>query len=75
MKPIPKSRKPRSLFRLDPSSCALPPKKFLSLTQNLFQPPSSFIAIPDFNPHSSSPTKHAGPLPISCRTIDPIENP
>jgi len=27
MKPISQNRKPRSLFRLDPSSCALPPKK------------------------------------------------
>ena len=29
MKPISKNRKPRSLFGLDPSSCALPPKKVL----------------------------------------------
>ncbi len=27
MKPISQNRKPRSVFRLDPPSCALPPKK------------------------------------------------
>jgi hypothetical protein len=27
MKPISQNRKPRSLFRLDPPSCALPPNK------------------------------------------------
>jgi hypothetical protein len=31
MKPISQNRKPRSVFRLDPSSCALPPKKVLVL--------------------------------------------
>jgi hypothetical protein len=29
MKPISQNRKPRSVFRLDPPSCALPPKKVL----------------------------------------------
>jgi hypothetical protein len=29
MKPISKNRKSRSVFRLDPPSCALPPKKSL----------------------------------------------
>jgi hypothetical protein len=29
MKPISQNRKPRSLSRLDPPSCALPPKKAL----------------------------------------------
>jgi hypothetical protein len=29
MKPISQNRKPRSLFRLDPTSCALPPKRVL----------------------------------------------
>jgi hypothetical protein len=29
MKPISKNRKSRSVFRLDPPSCALPPKKVL----------------------------------------------
>jgi hypothetical protein len=31
MKPISQNRKPRSVFRLDPPSCALPPKKVLLL--------------------------------------------
>jgi len=31
MKPISQNRKPRSVFRLDPPSCALPPKKILAL--------------------------------------------
>jgi hypothetical protein len=31
MKPISQNRKPRSVFRLDPPSCALPPKKVLVL--------------------------------------------
>ena len=31
MKPISQNRKPRSAFRLDPPSCALPPKKVLVL--------------------------------------------
>jgi len=29
MKPISQNRKPRSIFRLDPPSCALPSKKIL----------------------------------------------
>jgi hypothetical protein len=29
MKPISQDRKPRSIFRLDPPSCALPPKTIL----------------------------------------------
>ena len=29
MKPISQNRKPRSVFRLDPPSCALPPTKVL----------------------------------------------
>jgi hypothetical protein len=31
MTPISQNRKPRSVFRLDPPSCALPPKKVLVL--------------------------------------------
>ena len=31
MKPISQNRKPRSVFRLDPPSCTLPPKKVLVL--------------------------------------------
>jgi hypothetical protein len=31
MKPISQNRKPRSVFRLDPPSFALPPKKVLAL--------------------------------------------
>ena len=49
------------------AGAACPRKKFLSLTQNLFQPPSSSTSITRCQPHCSSPTKHTGPSPTSCR--------
>jgi len=65
MKPISQNRNPRSVFRLDPPSCALPPKKVLALDPELFQPRSSSTSITRCQPHPSSTTKHTVPSPIS----------
>jgi hypothetical protein len=51
---------------LDDHHAPCPRKKFLSLTQNLFQPPSSSTSITVCQPYSSSPTKHTGPSPTLC---------
>ena len=75
MKSISQNRKPRSVFRLDPPSYALPPKKSLSLTQNLFQPRSSSTSIILCQSHCSSPTKHTRSIAYLMPPIDPIENP
>src|SRR5215467_2984407 len=63
MKPISKNRKSRSLFRLDPPSCALPPKKAL-------------VPDPEFVPPRSSSTQspaasHTALLPPST----PLQRP
>src|SRR5215469_14447446 len=65
MKPISQNRKPRSVFRLDPPSCALPPKKALVLDSESV--PTAIIF--HFSPAAShtSPTKHTAPSPTSYR--------
>jgi hypothetical protein len=44
-----------------------PRTKFLSLTQNLFQPRSLSTSVNLCKPPCSSPTKHTAPSPTSCR--------
>jgi hypothetical protein len=66
MKPISQNRKPRSVFRIDPPSCALPQKKFLSLasrsvpTAIIFYFHHRLQAILLFSHHAHAPS------PTSC---------
>ncbi|HWO38746.1 MAG TPA: hypothetical protein VNO32_58980 [Candidatus Acidoferrum sp.] len=75
MKPISPNRKPRSAFRLDPPSCALPPKKVLVL-----DPESVPTAIIFYFNHPLPATpllSHQEHRSIAylMPPIDPIENP
>src|ERR1035438_6335516 len=63
-KPISKNRKSRSVFRLDPPSCALPPKKvFVPDPESV---PTAIIFYFHHHSYCYSPTKHTGPSPTSC---------
>ena len=75
MKPISKNRKSRSVFRLDPPSCALPPKKVL-----VPDPESVPTAIIFYFNHPLPDTllfSHQAHRSIAylMPPIDPIENP
>jgi hypothetical protein len=75
MKPISQNRKPRSVFRLDPPSCALPPKKVL-----VPDPESAPTAITFYFHHRLSAillfTHHAHrSIAYLMPPIDAIENP
>jgi hypothetical protein len=75
MKPISQNRKPRSLSRLDPPSCALPPKKAL-----VHAPKSVPTAIIFHFNHPLPATllfSHQAHRSIAhlMPPIDPIENP
>jgi len=75
MKPISQNRKPRSVFRLDPLSCALPPDKV-----PLPDPESVPTAITFYFNQPVQPTllfSHHGHCSIAylMPPIDPIENP
>jgi hypothetical protein len=75
MKPISKNRKSRSVFRLDPPSCALPPKKVL-----VPDPESVPTAIIFYFNHPLPETllfSHQAHRSIAylMPPIDPIENP
>ena len=75
MKPISQNRKPRSVFRLDPPSCALPPKKVLVLDPEsvptaiifYFNQPLPATPLPSHQEHRS--------IAYLMPPIDPIENP
>ncbi len=75
MKPISQNRKPRSLFRLDPHSCALRPKKLPvpdpeSVPTAIifyFNPPLQATLLFSHQAHRS--------IVYLMPTIDPIENP
>jgi hypothetical protein len=75
MKPISQNRKPRSLFRLDPPSCALPPKKVLvpdpesvpTAIAFYFNQPVQAILLFSHQRHCS--------ITYLMPPIDPIENP
>jgi hypothetical protein len=75
MKPISQNPKPRSIFRLDPSSCALPPKKAL------VPDPESVPTAITFYFHqpvqATLPFSHQAPCSVAylMPPIDPIENP
>jgi hypothetical protein len=75
MKPISKIRKSRSIFRIDPPSCALPPKKV-----PVPDPESVRTAIVFYFNHPLPATllfSHQAHRSIASLTppIDPIENP
>jgi hypothetical protein len=72
MKPISKNRKPRSVFRLDPPSCALPPKKVL-----VPDPESVLTAIIFYFHHHLPAITHQAHRFIAylMPPIDAIENP
>ena len=75
MKSISQNRKPRSVFRLDPTSCALPPKKVF-----VPDPESVPIAIIFYFNHPLPATllfSHQAHRSIAYLTppIDAIENP
>jgi hypothetical protein len=74
MKPISKIRKSRSIFRIDPPSCALPPKKV-----HVPDPESVRTAIVFYFNHPLQATllfSHQAHRSIAYLTppIDPIEN-
>jgi hypothetical protein len=75
MKPISQNRKPRSVFRLDPPSCALPRTKFLSMTQNRFQSRSLSTSINLCKPPRLFSHQAHCPIAYLMPPIDPIENP
>jgi hypothetical protein len=75
MKPTSQNRKPRSVFRLDPPSCALPPNKV-----PLPDPESVPTAITFYFHQPVQATRlfsHQGHCSIAylMPPIDPIENP
>jgi hypothetical protein len=75
MKPISKNRKSRSVFRLDPPSCALPPKKVLVPAPESL--PTAIILYFNHRLQATLLFSHQAHRSVAyfMPPIDPIENP